>query len=92
MHPSNLVLLLIFYWQALKLNFTSRLKETVVEKEEAEAEVTHEKNERVKEFKSEQELKTAELELIKSEVGIKLWNINRLRIGIFYMYFLQAMC
>lgn len=39
-----------------------------MEQEEAEAEVTHEKNRRLKEFKSVVEVKSAELEHIKSEV------------------------
>lgn len=47
----------------------SRLREAEVEQEEAEAEVTHEKNQRLKEFKSEEEVKSAELEHIRSEVG-----------------------
>ena len=48
----------------------NRLREAEVEQEEAEAEVTHEKNRRLQEFKSEVEVKSAELEHIKSEVTV----------------------
>ena len=48
--------------------YVCRLREAEVEQEEAEAEVTHEKNLRLKEFKSEVEVRAAELEHIKSEV------------------------
>jgi hypothetical protein len=44
------------------------LREVEVEQEEAEAEVTHEKNQKLKEFKSEVEVKSAELDHIKAEV------------------------
>ena len=50
------------------MSSVARLREAEVEQEEAEAEVTHEKNQRLKEFKSEEEVKSAELEHIKSEV------------------------
>ena len=44
------------------------IRETVVEQEEAEAEVAFEKNQKMKEVKSKEEIKNAELEHIKREV------------------------
>ena len=49
-------------------SLSDRIRETVVEQEEAEAEVTHEKTVKMKEIKSVEELKSAELDQIKSEV------------------------
>ena len=62
-----LLYLIILIYANCILSFV-RLREAEVEQEEAEAEVTHEKNQRLKEFKSEVEVKSAELEHIKSEV------------------------
>ena len=57
-----------FITACINVSSVARLREAEVEQEEAEAEVTHEKNQRLKEFKSEEEVKSAELEHIKSEV------------------------
>ena len=58
----------IFHFSNMFDTCFNRLREAEVEQEEAEAEVTHEKNRRLQEFKSEVEVKSAELEHIKSEV------------------------
>ena len=62
---------LLYMTVAIVANLTFllvRLREAEVEQEEAEAEVTHEKNQKLKEFKSEVEVKSAELDHIKAEV------------------------